>query len=361
MLGALSGYFAISGIASNVLVGGGDVPVPTIFGPTPGYEVQGFTLNLYAAPPPKIAGITVNGTNVLVSFPTIVSYPYYVLSTTDLVAGAWTTVANSIVGTGGVVTNVDVGGAVVPKRFYRVKMPAVKAADSAADPTYAAGWLDGSYGCTNGCNGGVGYEPWELTATGVFGSSSNGFLIGSSTNNASGASPGIDVAGKSWGIYANNGNFTAVGRPFPDRELQVGQSFLINIDNGSIDAGGSVGFVLHCCSLGPGNPSGYNVGLRFEFLYAGGDATNSYKVVDAGGLQNIGVPFTGTGLRLVFTLNTTNTYTLVTTDNASNTTTTLSGTLAGSGPIVGINLFNRSAGSGPSHDVFFNALQIIGP
>lgn len=48
-----SGYFAISGIAQDVLVGGADVPIPTIFGPTAGGEVQGFTLNYYSVPEPS--------------------------------------------------------------------------------------------------------------------------------------------------------------------------------------------------------------------------------------------------------------------------------------------------------------------
>jgi len=48
-----SGYFAISGIATDVVVGGGPYPDPTIFGPTPGYEIQGFTLNLYTIPEPS--------------------------------------------------------------------------------------------------------------------------------------------------------------------------------------------------------------------------------------------------------------------------------------------------------------------
>ena len=49
-----SGYFGISDIAQDVLVGGNPFPVPTIFGPTAGGEVQGFTLNYYAVPEPSI-------------------------------------------------------------------------------------------------------------------------------------------------------------------------------------------------------------------------------------------------------------------------------------------------------------------
>jgi hypothetical protein len=48
-----SGYFGISSVATDVIVGGGSVPVPTIFGPTVGREVQGFTLNYYAVPEPS--------------------------------------------------------------------------------------------------------------------------------------------------------------------------------------------------------------------------------------------------------------------------------------------------------------------
>jgi len=56
-----SGWFAISGIATDVLIGGGPYPVPTIFGPTVGYEVQGFTLNYYpagAVTPPVITSLS---------------------------------------------------------------------------------------------------------------------------------------------------------------------------------------------------------------------------------------------------------------------------------------------------------------
>jgi hypothetical protein len=57
-----SGYFAISGIATDVVVGGSVFPIPTVFGPTPGYEIQGFTLNLYTIPEPStflLAGLGV--------------------------------------------------------------------------------------------------------------------------------------------------------------------------------------------------------------------------------------------------------------------------------------------------------------
>jgi len=60
-----SGWFGISDIAQDVVVGGGGVPVPTIFGPTPGYEIQGFTLNLYTVPEPSTFALVGLGFGVL--------------------------------------------------------------------------------------------------------------------------------------------------------------------------------------------------------------------------------------------------------------------------------------------------------
>ena len=57
-----SGWFAISDIAQGVVVGGGVFPVPTIFGPTVGGEVQGFTLNLYTVPEPSSFAFAFLGT-----------------------------------------------------------------------------------------------------------------------------------------------------------------------------------------------------------------------------------------------------------------------------------------------------------
>jgi len=71
-------------------------------------------------PPPSNVFTSVSGANVLLAFPTISTNFYDVQSSTDLVSGSWSTIASNIVGTGGIVTNIDVGGASVPHRFYRV-------------------------------------------------------------------------------------------------------------------------------------------------------------------------------------------------------------------------------------------------
>jgi hypothetical protein len=240
-----------------------------------------------------------------------------------------------------------------PARYYRVKMMTSQAADDASDA---------AYGCalcwTNGSNGGIGFSAWKLTGTDVLGGGSNGFFIGSSTNNAGGSLPGIDVGGKSWGIYANNGNKTAAYRTFANGPLLVGQSLLINMDNGYVDGGQTDGFVLRNGNASS-SPFDYNVGARFEFLFLGG--TNNYAVVDNAGLQYTSVGFTGTGLRLKFTLTGANAYSLQIIDNATSATNTVTGTMNGSGSLDSIAIYNRNAGAGSNADAFFNSLQIISP
>ncbi len=70
--------------------------------------------------PPNYVSIGIISTNVVLTFPTISNFLYDVQRKTDLASNSWSTIASNIAGTGGVVTNIDVGAATVPKRFYRV-------------------------------------------------------------------------------------------------------------------------------------------------------------------------------------------------------------------------------------------------
>jgi hypothetical protein len=70
--------------------------------------------------PPSYMAIKIASTNVFVMFPTISNCLYDVQSRTDLVAGSWSTIASNMTGTGGIMTNIDVGAATAPKRFYRI-------------------------------------------------------------------------------------------------------------------------------------------------------------------------------------------------------------------------------------------------
>jgi hypothetical protein len=78
------------------------------------------TISSILPTPPNDLAISLVGTNVYVIFSTISNDYYDVQSTTDLVSGAWSTIASNFLGTGSTVTNIDVGAATLPKSFYRV-------------------------------------------------------------------------------------------------------------------------------------------------------------------------------------------------------------------------------------------------
>lgn len=235
-------------------------------------------------------------------------------------------------------------------RFYRVMILFPPPADNTSDPAYAGGWFYGD-------NGGSGFGPWIFTGNAPINSQWNGFYIGSSTNNGDGSEPGIDVNGESWGLYANNGNLATAYRSFDS--LKVGQSFALSMENGYIDSGNWIGFALRNGNATDG-PLDYDTGSRFQFWFIGG--YSDYYINDAG-QQDTGIFFTDSGMRLVFTLTSADTYSLQVVQKASSTTNTYTGTLggaAGSG-INSISLFNINAGSSPYNDLFFNSFEITTP
>jgi probable HAF family extracellular repeat protein len=69
---------------------------------------------------PEIVGIQVSGTDAIIRFTTVAQASYSLLARTNLSTGNWSPVINSIVGTGGVVTVTNSGGATFPAQFYRV-------------------------------------------------------------------------------------------------------------------------------------------------------------------------------------------------------------------------------------------------
>ncbi|MEI6083829.1 MAG: choice-of-anchor tandem repeat GloVer-containing protein, partial [Verrucomicrobiota bacterium] len=314
-----------------------------------------FRLTMPLSPAPnQISRIQVAGSNVSVTVPSVAGETYQLQSRLSLTTGSWSnvpgaTVVNSI---GSALTLTNLGGAVPAQAFYRMWIRIggipVSAWDTAAEDAYSGGW-------TTGSNGGYGFNPWTLTGIG----SHFGYFIGSSTNNAGVSQPGIDTSGMSWSAFADGDSYTAAYRTFAAGSLAVGQSLLLNLDNGYIDNGQTVGFALRTGNASSG-PDDYNVGARFEFFFLGGRA--NYQVADTA-VHDLGTGYTGTGKRLVFTLTTADAYTLLTIDNANGTTNTFSGTLGGTlGTTVdSIAIYNRNAGNGPNFDAYFNSLQITGP
>ena len=218
------------------------------------------------------------------------------------------------------------------------------ASDSAASAVYSGGW-------TNGSNGGSGFGAWILS-----GLNTSGFFVQSSTNNGGGdpsVDGDIDTAGRAWGLFASL--TPSVGTALATRtfssELESGQQFVINLDNGYLQ-----------------NSYGRE---KFWFQFTGGDT--SYKIVDSSGVRDTGIPFTSQGLHVVFTMGSiglTSTYTVqisaVGSDGLTNLPVTFSGNLFSSAfdpvqTVDRVQLFNYAAGTGPTADVFFNSMSIPPP
>jgi hypothetical protein len=193
----------------------------------------------------------------------------------------------------------------------------------------------------NSDNQGSGFGAWSLS-----GSANSGFFIGNSADNAGGSSGNINSSGnKAWGLYANSSATASAIRPFTGGSLAAGQQFLIQMDNGYLQSGGTVGFGLQ-------NGSGVN---RFEFYFVGG--SSSYTINIGGTTTSTGIGFTGNGLSLAFSQNASDGYSLDITP-AGGSVSHFSGTLAAS-DISQLRLFNFDAGSGGNNDAFFNNIQVV--
>jgi len=211
---------------------------------------------------------------------------------------------------------------------------AALAVDNADELAYSDGWQDGD-------NGGFGFGPWFLGT--LFGNPTFGghFIGDSSANGSTPPSGNINTNGVSFGLYANTDEFSFAGRAFTGGPLGVGQSFILDMDHGDVQLGGSVGF---------------NLGSRLSF---GRSTDNEYFVIDADGVTITDVPVTDDGLTVFVGLTGADTYELAIQPFGSGATV-IPGTLAGSGDILGFELFNDNAGTSPNNDVYFNFIEVAG-
>lgn len=216
-------------------------------------------------------------------------------------------------------------------------------ATAAANASLIASDNAGNYTAwTNNSNGGTGFGPWTLQTTGP----NAGHFLGLSTGNA-GGSGGIRE-GNSWGMWANSGDTAEAFRPLTGGALGVGQAFLVDMDNGWIESGRSVGWGLQ-------NSSGGNL---FEFGFTGGGST--YWINDSDSGYDTGISFTGDGLRFRLTLTGTGSYALQVISGSS--TSVFNRTLASGGGdqgIVRFHAWNYSAGSGSNYDAFWDNMAVI--
>ena len=71
----------------------------------------------------RVTQVQTSGSDVLVSFPSVVGRNYRLERSDTLHPGSWTTVQDNIAGTGATLHVTDVGAASQPKRFCRVVIP----------------------------------------------------------------------------------------------------------------------------------------------------------------------------------------------------------------------------------------------
>jgi fibronectin-binding autotransporter adhesin len=191
-------------------------------------------------------------------------------------------------------------------------------------------------------NGGTGFGAWSFNDTGTIGSQSGEFL---------GSSPEINSSnGNSWGMFANSSQTADVNRTITNN-FAVGNTLSLQMDNKSINSGGSDGFSLR-------NASGQNL---FEFYFTGGNP--NYSINDSSSsTRNTGIGFTSTGLQLDFTLTGATAYSLSIKNLSSSTVTTLIGNLlnpAGGQTLSILRFFDFNSGS--SNNLYFNKTNVLLP
>ena len=213
--------------------------------------------------------------------------------------------------------------------------------DVSTNSPYTDGWQTSD-------NGGNGFGAWTIN----LGVNSAAF-IATSTGNGGGDTNldgDIDVGGTAWGLSANSGDTADAIRDF-SVALQLGNMVHIEMDNGFISGGGTVGFGLQNAG------SGLN---RLEVFFVGG-GTN-YIVQDNGGSQNTGIPFSDEGFDVDFTLTGVDSYSITITPlDLAFSASTINGTLSGTPgeDVDRVRVFNANAGAGAGNDVFYNNLQVI--
>lgn len=202
------------------------------------------------------------------------------------------------------------------------------ASDSAANSTYNSGW-------TNGQNGGSGFSAWQLN-----GSSSAGFFTATQTEQAN-----QSLTGKAWGLWANSGAVAEAIRPF-GRDMQIGDTFSISLDNNWISNGGyGIGIALQ-------NAEGETL---WQFFFNGGDTYYNMS-----GVVDTGIDWTGDGMDVAFTLTDATSFEAVVSPY-SGETATLNGSLISSPvdqTISRVRIWNYSAGTGSNYNFYVNNLDL---
>jgi hypothetical protein len=90
-------------------------------GPVPGSTIDTNQDLVLTVPGPSDLQLTLVGPDAVLTFTTATNLLYDIQSRNDPFTGAWGNIVTNIPGTGGVVTNIEVGAAAQDQRFYRVR------------------------------------------------------------------------------------------------------------------------------------------------------------------------------------------------------------------------------------------------
>jgi polygalacturonase len=176
-------------------------------------------------------------------------------------------------------------------------------------------------------------------------------FLGNSTNTDNGAANcdsfssygNINTSsGESWGLYGGTTGEQAQ-RTFP-AALTNGQVFQIEMDNGFVNTGQSVGFSLH-------NSASANL---FSFFFTGGG--NDYVYYDSAGAHTTSVPYTQTGLRVTVIVGAGTNYTLQITPCGGSTAEYAGGFATTGAPDMVLLYNNNTNGAGSAYNLYFNSL-----
>ena len=214
---------------------------------------------------------------------------------------------------------------------------------------------------TNQANAGSGFANWELYSD-IHGGNAGNTFAGWEKPSVSSNIQSPD--GSVWKLYAVGYGSTpweeAEGYRKFDAPLSVaGDQFALSFQNGGVGTPGQVGFALRNGDYS--GSGGFSGRARLQVYFNGGDT--NLTVSDAAGPHQIaGLGFTSYGWDVAVTLTGPDTYSASITRYSSvgtaDSPVVVTGTLAGSGPIDSLAMFNWNfdSTSGMNGDAYFNKL-----
>lgn len=201
----------------------------------------------------------------------------------------------------------------------------ITAWDSAADPVYSGGWSSGQ-------NGGYGLVPWSLYPT------AGTAFVGDSNANGAGGGPGINSAGRAWGI---NAPFDWSAYPYFYRGI-----------SGPVGLGDTISWDVDLGAVGTSGVHQFGVGHVFMGLDGG---ASSLWFQDDSGRVGTSIGATDGGLHIEYQW-TGSTSAVV---RVTVLATSFTHSLTANAP-VGTYFVGQAMFSGPTHasDMYFNNMKV---